>query len=79
VSLLTVKQAAAHAGVSESLIYQWCDERRLVHYRVGGVGKRGKILVDPADLDGFMASLKVEARDAPMPSTPHKKYRHLRS
>jgi excisionase family DNA binding protein len=76
-SLLTVKQAAERAGVSDSLIYQWCDERRLVHYRVGGAGKRGKILIDPADLDACMASLKVEARDAPMHSTAHKKFRHL--
>jgi len=77
-SRLTVKQAAQHAGVSESLIYQWCDERRLVHYRVGGAGKRGKILIDPADVDSFMASVKVEARDTPIRSTPHRKYRHLR-
>jgi excisionase family DNA binding protein len=78
-SLLTVKQAAERAMVSESLIYQWCDERRLVHYRVGGAGKRGKILIDPADLDIFMASLKVQARSTPKRSTPHKTYRHFRS
>jgi excisionase family DNA binding protein len=78
-SLLSVKQAAERAGVSESLIYQWCDERRLVHYRVGGAGRRGKILIDPTDMDAFMTSLKVEARDTPVRSTPHKKYRHLRS
>ncbi len=78
-SRLTVKQAARHAGVSESLIYQWCDERRLVHYRVGGAGKRGKILIDPADVDTFLASLKVETREQPVPSNSHRKYRHLRS
>lgn len=60
--LLTVKEAAERAGVSESLIYEWCAERRLAHYRPGGKGKRGKILVAPADLDAFMESLKVEAK-----------------
>ena len=47
-SLRTVKTVAAAwglvlvglAGVSVSLIYQLCDERRLLHYRPGGKGKR---------------------------------------
>jgi excisionase family DNA binding protein len=71
---LTIKQAASRAGVSASLMYQWCQERRLTHYRVGGQGRRGKILIDPQDLDSFLASLKVEAgaaeEDGPL--------RHLR-
>jgi excisionase family DNA binding protein len=58
--LLTVADAAERAGVSISLVYQWVDERRLAHFRVGGRGKRGKILISPRDLDGFMDSLKVE-------------------
>ncbi len=57
--LLSPAEAAEQAGVSQSLIYQLCDERRLVHYRVGRKGKRGKILIDPRDLDEFMASCKV--------------------
>jgi excisionase family DNA binding protein len=60
--LLTVKQAAEKAGVSESLIYQWCEERRLAHFRAGGKGRRGKILIAPADLDAFMASIRVETK-----------------
>jgi excisionase family DNA binding protein len=65
---LTVKQAAERAGVSPALVYRWCQEQRLVHYRLGGQGRRGKILIDPADLDAFLKSLKVEAggsRDHP--------------
>jgi excisionase family DNA binding protein len=58
---LTPKEAADQAGVSISMIYQLCDERRLTHYRVGGRGRRGKILVDPADLEALMQTLKVEA------------------
>jgi excisionase family DNA binding protein len=51
---LTPKQAAERAGVSTSLIYVLCQERRLAHYRIGTDGKRGRILIDPADLDRFM-------------------------
>lgn len=58
---LTPKQAAERAGVSQSLIYEWCNERRLTHYRAGRDGRRGKILIDETDLDTFMASLRVEA------------------
>jgi hypothetical protein len=32
--LLTVNEAATRAGVSESLVYQWIDER-LTHFRLG--------------------------------------------
>jgi excisionase family DNA binding protein len=57
---LTVKQAAAKAGVSPSQIYQWCAERRLVHYRFGGRGRRGSIRIEDSDLDAFLASCRVE-------------------
>ena len=60
--LLTVNEAAERAGVSESLIYEWCQTRRLAHYRAGGKGKRGKILVMPKDLDALMESIRVEAK-----------------
>lgn len=57
---LTPKQAAERAGVSVSLVYAWCDEQRLAHYRVGREGKRGRIRIDPADLDAFMRTLRQE-------------------
>lgn len=56
---LTPKEAAEHARISLALIYQLCDERRLPHYRVGGRGKRGKILINPDDLDTFLETCKV--------------------
>lgn len=68
--LLTVKQAAERALVSESLVYQWVSERRLAHYRLGGKGKRGKIGIDPRDLDAFLATLRVEGETK-------RKYVHL--
>jgi excisionase family DNA binding protein len=57
---LNPKQAAERAQVSVSLIYQWVEERLLPHYRVGGRGKRGRILMDPADLDAFLESCRVD-------------------
>jgi hypothetical protein len=40
-----VKQAAAYAGVCPSIIYSLCSAQALVHYRVGGLGRRGKIVL----------------------------------
>lgn len=56
---LTVQQAAQRAGVSESLVYEWCKKKLLPHYRLGVNGAGGKILIDPDDFDGFLASCKV--------------------
>jgi hypothetical protein len=47
--------------VSPSLIYQWCEQRVLTHFRVGGKGRRGRILIDPADLDALLLARRVEA------------------
>jgi hypothetical protein len=41
------------------LVYRWCAERRLPHYRLGTRGRRGRILIDPDDLDAFLKTLKV--------------------
>ncbi len=70
---LTVKEAAERACVSAALVYQWCEEKRLPHYRMGQQGRRGKILIDESDLDAFLASLKV------MPAaSPPEGLRHIR-
>ncbi len=58
--LLTVKESAAIARVSRSLVYAWCDERRLAHMRAGGAGKRGRILIRRVDLETFLGELRVE-------------------
>jgi excisionase family DNA binding protein len=73
---LTPKEAADYAGVSDSMIYQWCDERRLAHYRVGGKGRRGKILIDPDDLDAVLASCRIAPAAADRP-VPQPRTRHL--
>jgi excisionase family DNA binding protein len=71
---LTVKQAAGRAGVSPALVYRWCDERRLPHYRCGGRGRRGRILIDPVDLDAFLETLKI----TPRPPGDDGEFRHSR-
>lgn len=69
--MLTVKQAGQRAGVSPALIYQWCQERRLPHYRMGGQGRRGKILISPADLDAFLEGCKVTPGACPPAELRH--------
>ena len=56
-----MKQAAERVGVSESLVYQWCQGRRLPHLRLGKNGRRGKILILEEELDAFLTGLRVEA------------------
>lgn len=57
----TVKELAAARGLSRQLLYVWCNEKRLPHYRAGGKGRRGRILIDPADLDALLESIRVPA------------------
>ena len=52
---LTVRQAAERVGVSASLVYQWCADGTLPHYRLGASGRRGKIVIDPAELDRVLS------------------------
>jgi excisionase family DNA binding protein len=56
---MTIKQAAVTAGVSESLVRAWLKEG-LPHYRFGRRGKRGKCLIDEADLRAFMDECRIE-------------------
>lgn len=57
--MLSVKAAAARSGLSPSLLYQLCREKRLRHYRVGGRGRRGRLLLDEADLKAFLSDQLV--------------------
>jgi excisionase family DNA binding protein len=58
--LLNVHEAAKQSGVSKSLIYELCRSGLLIHYRVGGKGKRGRVLIDTDDLSEYLGSCKVE-------------------
>ena len=70
---VTVKQAAERTGLSTSLLYQICAERRLPHFRLGREGKRGKILIEEADLAAFLATARVEVGGAGTAPAPLKR------
>jgi excisionase family DNA binding protein len=55
----TVKQLAALAGVSINLIYSWVQSGQLPHVRLGAPGRRGKIMISPADWEAFLAARRV--------------------
>lgn len=63
--MITPRQAASRLGVSVSLIYQLCRQAALRHYRIGGIGKRGRIAIDEADLQSYQAACCKEASQAP--------------
>jgi hypothetical protein len=57
---LTVKQAATKAQVSPSLVYVWIREKRLACFRMGSSGRRGRILIDPTDLEVVIRECRQE-------------------
>ena len=73
--MLTPKQVAARVGVSDSLVYDWCAQGLLKHYRFGGKGRRGCIRIEEADLDAFLAACLHEVRPQ-VPPLKHIKLNH---
>ena len=58
---LTVKQLAERNGVSKALIYLWVEERRFPVFRLGGIGRRGRILIEEEEFATFLKEQRVEA------------------
>ena len=58
---MDVKQAAKRLGISVSLCYALCEEKRLPHRRFGRKGRRGRIVIREEDILKFEESAKVEA------------------
>jgi excisionase family DNA binding protein len=56
---MTVKQAAQRLEISPSLCYRLIEEKRLTCVRIGGMGRRGKIIVTEDDIKRFMESLRA--------------------
>lgn len=73
--MLTPKQVAAHVGVSDSLVYEWCAQGLLKHYRFGGKDRRGCIRIEEADLDAFLSACLHEVRQ-PAPPLKHIRLSH---
>ncbi len=61
--LLTVKEIAQRLRISTSMAYQLCEEGRLEHHRIGGRGKRGKILVDDEAVQAFLMACREDFED----------------
>lgn len=70
--MLSVRQAAARAGVCPSLVYGWVASGELPHFRLGAKGRRGKVAIAEADLDAFLASRKRQGRQEVPPPSPKK-------
>ena len=82
---LSVNQAAARACVCDTVVRAWVAAGLLPAFRLGMPGRRGKIMIDPDDLDQCLASFKTTAtppparpngscaRPTPRPSSPHLK------
>ena len=70
----TVKQLAEKHGLSRAIIYLWVEERRFTVYRIGGQGRRGRILIDDDVFAAFLDGLKVEAG----PTQPTGPLTHIR-
>lgn len=70
--LLKVRQVADRLGVSVSLVYQLCSDGLLTHLRLGGKGKRGRVMVEESDLAAFLEGCRREASaSAPLLSLKH--------
>lgn len=55
---MTVPEAAAYLEVKPATVYALCAAGRLAHHRVG-LG-RGTIRIRQADVDAYLASVRVE-------------------
>jgi excisionase family DNA binding protein len=56
---VTVKEAAEKLEVSVSLVYQLVADGRLPHHRIGGRGRRGKIVIKDEGIQAFLATCRV--------------------
>ncbi len=77
---LSLKEAAQAAGMCVSTLRLWVRSGDLPHYRLGAPGRRGKIVIDIADLDAFLEQLKVVKQEPAPKSAPAPKFtfKHLR-
>lgn len=69
--MLTIRQVAKRCNVSESLVYAWTQSGILPSYRFGREGKRGRVMVDENELEGFIAGMKAPARAEEAPALRH--------
>ena len=56
---MNVKDAAKRLEISQSLLYQLIAEGRMPHRRIGGRGRRGKIVLKDEDIKEFENSVRM--------------------
>ncbi len=59
---MNIREAAVRLEVKPSTVYQLCSAGRLPHVRIG-VG-RGTIRISESDVEAYLRSARVEAREA---------------
>lgn len=76
--MMRVKEAAKRMGISESLVYDLCAAGVLPHVRIGRPGSRGCIRISQEDIDGYLASQKVERPTSSKPMPARKRiFKHV--
>jgi excisionase family DNA binding protein len=60
--LLTPRQVKEQYPLGLSTVYLLCEQRQLAHIRVGGRGRRGKILIRRSDVEEYLDRQRVTAR-----------------
>ena len=72
--MLSVAQVAKKLGISDGVVYGWCQSGRMPHLRLGGKSKRGCIRIAETDLDTFLATCRQGPRqEEPAPAQPQSK------
>lgn len=71
--MMTVDETATRLKVSTSTVYALCKTGQLPCYRIGANG-RGKVLIDEADVESFLAA----SRAKPRPPHPSMLLRHIK-
>jgi len=56
--ILTAEEACIYMGISKSLLYKLCSQRRITFY------KNGRLFLKRADLDAFMLKNEYKSIDA---------------
>ena len=59
--LLCPREVANRLGVSLSLVYQLCKDRKLRHYRLGGQSRRGSIKIEESEVQRYLGEcMRIE-------------------
>ena len=56
---MSSQRAAKRLEISPSLCYRLIEQKQLSCVRIGGIGRRGKIIVTEDDIKRFMDSLRA--------------------